>query len=435
MQKEEIIKILKTWNFWDKPLDTGIERKRYLDYFESLLESKEIVAVTGVRRSGKSYLMKQMAKRLIEERGISKDQILIANFEDSRFTDLNADLLEQIFEVYKQYRQPKGDIYVFLDEVQQVERWEKWVRMMHELDNAYLAVSGSNAELLGGELATTLTGRHLDIEVFPLSFEEFLKFKSEGGADISQIDVFLREYLKFGGFPKVVLEKDENKKQSTIVSYFRDIINKDLIKRHNIRKGEQLKSLAKFYLSNTSNLSSFNALEKHLKISANTIEKFSGYLDMAYLTFFMKRFFFKVREQEKSPRKIYSVDPGFANTIGFRFSENIGNLAENLVFLELRRRQLTNSVLEFYYWRNDRQEEVDFVVKDIRDKSGQLIQVCWDVNDLQTKKREFRSLLKAMAEFKLNMGLVITGNYEGEEKVDEKVVKFIPLGKWLLGKK
>ncbi|GAH12159.1 unnamed protein product, partial [marine sediment metagenome] len=166
-------------------------------------------------------------------------------------------------------------------------------------------------------------------------------------------------------------------------------VNKDLVRRYRIRKPEKLKSLAMFYLSNISSQTTFNALRKHLSISTSTVEKFSNYLETVYLTFFLKRFSFKFKEQEKSPRKVYSIDTGLSNTIGLRFSQNIGKVAENLVFLELLRRKITNPKIELYYWKNERHQEVDFVIKDgISIKK--LIQVCWDINKLNTKKKRNR---------------------------------------------
>ena len=434
MNKNEIFGILNDWNFWKKDLDTGIRRHFYLERLKKLSSTNQILVITGARRSGKSFIMKQIAKEFRNE-GVNSENILIVNFEDPRFTELNTKSLQEIYETYLEFLRPKGKPYIFLDEVQEVEEWEKWVSTIHELGKAEIIVSGSNAKLLSRELATLLTGRHLDLVVFPLSFREYLFFNDVSVNDeldliskMVEIKGLLRTYLEFGSFPKVVLSKE---KKEILLSYFADILNKDLIGRFRIRKFEKLKSLAKFYLSNISSLTTFNSTAKFLNISTDTAEKFSGYLETAYLLFFLKRFSFKVREQEKSPRKIYSIDTGLANTIGFRFSENIGRLAENLVFLELKRKQVTNPELEFYYWKDQHHREVDFVVKDGL-KVKQLIQVCWELNRTETRNREIRSLLKAMEEFKLKESLVITENYEAKEKIKNKQIRFFPLWKWLL---
>lgn len=435
MEKKELLNILNDWNFWKKDLETGVYRDSYLKVLNGLISSRQIKIITGARRSGKSFIMRQMAKHLIAS-GVDKKNILIVNFEDPGFVGLNTKLLGQIFDAYLEFRSPKGEIYVFLDEVQEVPRWEKWVRMMQELDKANMVVSGSNAKLLGGELATVLTGRHLDVTVMPLSFKEFLKFKNlkiKDNLDLISKDIevkrLLQEFLEFGSFPVVVLEE---KKAETLLDYYDDVVNKDLIKRYKIRKTEEIKGLIKFYLSNISSPITFASSGKFLKMSAETTERFSDYLETSYLMFFLKRFSYKFKEQEKSPRKVYAVDTGVANIIGFRFSANLGRLAENLVFLELKRRSYTNPWMEIYYWKSLAQEEVDFLVKEDT-KVKELIQVCWDIRDINTKKRETKALLKAMDEFKLKKGLIITEDYEGEEKVDGKKIEYVTLRRWLLG--
>jgi hypothetical protein len=178
MNKKELGEILQEWNFWEKDLTVGVNRDLYLKMLEGSMPSELIKVIMGVRRSGKSYIMKQLARWLMDKKGVNKDNILIINFEDPRFIDLSTKLIQQVFDFYLETYQPQGEIYVFLDEVQELPRGEKWVRMMQELDKANIIVSGSNSKLLSGELATTLTGRHLDITVMPLSFSEFLCFKN-----------------------------------------------------------------------------------------------------------------------------------------------------------------------------------------------------------------------------------------------------------------
>lgn len=434
MDKNEIIKILEDWNFWQKDLNTGVIRDSYLSVLEKMLSSEQVKIIIGARRSGKSYIMRQIASNLIKN-GVDKKQILIVNFEDPRFINLSTKLLDQIFEVYREFLSPECKAYVFLDEVQEIKEWEKWVRTMQELGKANIIISGSNARLLSKELATVLTGRHLDATVLPLSFSEFLKFKNVPVADAqtlavkdTQIKSYLREFLEIGSFPMVVLEAE---KEKILLAYFDDVLNKDLVRRYNIRKAEKLKALVKFYLSNVSSPVTFSSSGKFLEISTDTVEKFSGFLETSYMIFFLKRFSYKVKEQEKSPRKVYAIDTGLSNIIGFRFSGNMGRLAENAVFLELKRRAYTVSNKELYYWKNAQHEEVDFVIKE-NTKVKDLIQVCWDISDMKTKKREIRSLVKAMQEFGLEQGTIITEDFEGDEMIDDKKIQYIPLRKWLL---
>lgn len=434
MDKNEIIKIFGDWNFWDKDLNAGIKRPYYLDKIKNLHESSHIIVITGARGSGKSFIMRQTAKTLIKE-GIRKNNILIVNFEDPRFVELNTKILQQLYDVYLEFLNPQEKPYLFLDEIQEVKDWEKWVRTIHELDKAKIIISGSNAKLLSRELSTLLTGRHLDLVIFPLSFKEFLRFKN---VDLSkrfeivkkeiEIKRLLREYIEFGSFPEVVLGGE---KKQILLNYFEDILNKDIVRRFKIRKSKELVSLAKFYLGNISSLITFSSLERTLNISVDTVEKFSRYLEDTFILFFLKRFSYKFREQEKSPRKVYAIDVGLANTIGFRFSQNMGKLAENLVFLELKRKEMLGSNLEIYYWKDINHREVDFLIKENL-KVKQLIQVCWEVNRPETKNREIRALLKAMKEFNLEEGLIITDDYEAEENIKGKKINYIPLWKWYL---
>lgn len=435
MNKNELIEILNDWNFWKHDLDIGVIREDYLTKVRRFLNTNQVLTITGPRRAGKSFLMRQAAHALTAE-GVHKANLLMVNLEDPRFTQLDAALLGQLYETYLEFLAPKGPSYLFLDEIQEIDGWEKWVRAMHELRKAKLIISGSNAKLLSRELGTLLTGRHLDVTVFPLSFREFLQFHGVSVTDRLDaaqhrvaIQGLLRQYLESGAFPEVALSEQ---KKEILLSYFEDLVNKDLLRRFRIRKPQELRALVKFYLSHVATLTTCHSLEKFLNISAGTIEKFSDYLEQVYLVFFLKRFSFKVREQEKNPKKVYAIDPGLSNAVGFRFSENIGRLAENAVFLELRRRQALRPELELYYWKDVHHREVDFVLKEGA-RVTQLIQVCWNVEEIKTKERELRSLAKAMKELRADQALVVTETHEATEALKSQGVRFVPLWKWLLG--
>ena len=435
MDKNEIRAILKDWNDWEGQQDIGTVRSAYLDRLESLISgSNQVITITGPRRAGKSYLMRQMARRL-SDKGIRKENILFVNFEDPRFSSLDTKVLAQVYDVYKGFSSPTDTPYIFLDEIQEVKGWEKWVRTMHELKKAKLIVSGSNAELLSRELGTLLTGRHIDLTVFPLSFGEYLTFnKLEVNntfgflGKTAEIDGLLHKYIEAGSFPEVALSA---KKTEVLLNYFDDLLTKDLLKRFRVRKTPVMKSLIKYYLSNAANLVSFTKVGKFLQTNPHTVEKFSGYFEDVYLIFLLKRFSYKVKEQEKSPRKIYGIDTGLCNSLGFRFSENIGRLAENIVFLALKRKQMLDPQIELFYWKDAQHREVDFVIKHGKDVEN-MIQVCWDMHDDKTKTRELRSLQKAMSELKTDKAIIITEDAEGEEKLNGFTVKTVPLWKWLL---
>ena len=434
MTKHEIIQILDDWNFWNRDQKTGVSRPIYISRLESLFSSNQVITITGPRRAGKSFVMRQMAKQLINKGHNPKD-IMHVNLEDPRFTESGVLFLEKIFETYREYISPQNTPILFLDEIQEIEGFEKWVRMMHELSKAKIIISGSNARILSRELGTLLTGRHLDMEVFPLSFIEFLSFNNIALTDKmdligkeSEIKSALRKYIEYGSFPEVALSEQ---KKEILLSYFEDVITKDLLRRFNIKKTQDLRAIAKHYLSNISALSTFKSIERSLDMSITSVKSYTGYLEQAYLLFPLKRFSFKVKEQEKSPRKIYAIDTGLCNAVGFRFSENDGRLAENVVFVALKRKQNLNPDMELFYWKDVHHREVDFVIKDGL-KVTNLIQVCWNVQDEKTKNRELRSLRKAMEELNVTNATVITGETEGEERLHDNTVKLVPLWKWLL---
>ena len=433
MQKSEIIEILSDWNFWAKEVDTGTTREEYLDTLVNLItKTNQIICIAGIRRSGKSTIIRQIAKQLI---GQQNADTLIVNFEDERFRQRDLDLLIDIYSTYREKVKPKSTPFIFLDEIQNIPEWERFARGVHERGEAKIIVSGSSSKLLSAELATLLTGRHIMFFVQPLSFKEFLTFNGmsvENEIEILahriEIKQLLDEFREYGGFPEVVQSSD---KQRILLSYFETLIVKDVIERFNIREREKIRTIAKFYLTNISSPISFNKISGFLNIPLTTVERFSDHLETANVVFFLKKFSFSFKEQEKAQRKIYSADVGMSNAIGFRFSENLGKIMENIVAVELKKRQSFNPQIEIYYWKDYQQREVDFVVKEGLDVV-QLIQVCHDVTNLETKEREVRSLVRAMKEFKLTEGLIITDDFEGEEEVKGFKIEYVPMWKWLL---
>lgn len=433
MQKSEIIEILSDWNFWAKEVDTGTTREEYLDTLVNLItKTNQIICIAGIRRSGKSTIIRQIAKQLI---GQQNADTLIVNFEDERFRQRDLDLLINIYSTYREKVKPKSTPFIFLDEIQNIPEWERFARGVHERGEAKIIVSGSSSKLLSAELATLLTGRHIMFFVQPLSFKEFLTFNEmsvENEIEILahriEIKQLLDEFREYGGFPEVVQSSD---KQRILLSYFETLIVKDVIERFNIREREKIRTIAKFYLTNISSPISFNKISGFLNIPLTTVERFSDHLETANVVFFLKKFSFSFKEQEKAQRKIYSADVGMSNAIGFRFSENLGKIMENIVAVELKKRQSFNPQIEIYYWKDYQQREVDFVVKEGLDVV-QLIQVCHDVTNLETKEREVRSLVRAMKEFKLTEGLIITDDFEGEEEMKGFKIEYVPMWKWLL---
>ncbi|MFH1259973.1 MAG: ATP-binding protein [Elusimicrobiota bacterium] len=288
MQKEKILEILNDWNFWQKHPFVGIKRDDLLRDIAQLNYKSFAISIIGPRRSGKSILIKQLAEKLIDE-GVSSRNILIVNLEDYRWQNLDLALLDEVYSIYLDEINISDKPYIFLDEIHRVPQWERFVRTILEKKEASFFVSGSSAKLLSKELATLLTGRNLVVEVLPLSFKEFLKFNNIEIKEVldvitgkKEILNLFKKYLEWGGFPEVVLSEE---KMAILCQYFEDILEKDVTARYEVRRKDKLNTLAKFYLSNISNLITFRKIEKFLKIPLVTIERFSSYLQDAHLKF------------------------------------------------------------------------------------------------------------------------------------------------------
>jgi len=446
MIKKDVIETIADLNFWNKDQDVGIYREDYLKSLETLIEAKNFaVSIIGVRRAGKTFLSKQILKRFLEK-GMDKEQTLYVNFEEPSFRPYLSDVefLNDIYESYRYFLNEKERAILVLDEVQNVENWESWVRIMLERrENIKIILTGSSSKLLSKELATKLTGRTLTLKIFPLSFKEFLKFKNfeiekkhQTVTRKKDLMKLFREYLEFGSFPEVVLNEKREIKTKILKELFDSVITRDIVERYNIRQSKILKSLAALTIQNFSSYTSVpklvNIFENVVKrkISPTLINQYLEYFSQAFLLFLVPIFSVKVKEQLLYPKKLYCVDNGLINAVSFKFSEDLGKLAENLVFLDLLRKQLIKPELEVYYWKKS-DKEVDFVLKEGLNVK-KLIQVCWNVTERKTKEREVNNLLTAINEFKLKEGLILTEDFEHEEKVNGKRIIYMPLWKWLL---
>ncbi len=403
----------------------GLPRPGYRTILYSTRIS-EITILTGVRRSGKSTLMYQIIDSLLKN-GISAEQILFVNLEDNR---LAKDTLDDIYQSYRENINPDKKAYVFLDEVHRKEKWESWVRRHYDQKSeCKFVVSGSCSCLLKKEYSTLLTGRNLTFEVFPLSFAEFLLFKGIEAdrrkvtkgiilkTDEYRILNALKEYMTHGGFPDVFF-KDEGFKTKVLSQYFDDTLYKDIIDRYSLNS-KKAKDLALYFMANFTSVMSLRNLRAALGLSYESIKDYLSYFQEAFLFFTLDHFSYSMKEQKTRSSKVYCIDNGLRNAVSFKFSKDEGKLAENLVFLELRR-----NGADVYYWKN--KGEVDFVVKC---DSGKLeaINVSFtdDIND-----RELNGLDELSKEYKLASKIIIT---KGLEK-KEAGIEFVPLWKWLLGK-
>ena len=377
--------------------------------------------ITGVRRCGKSILAFQLARR---------GSFAYVNFEDERLS-MNAGELNKVLEAVYSL---KGDVdLLVLDEIQNVDGWEKFVARI--IPTKKVVITGSNARLMSRELATYLTGRHIDFVLYPFSFREFLLYK---GAEIRKEDVhstrfaamakgLLDEYLQTGGFPLAL-----KLGRLFLLENFRDIVERDVVQRYKIKYSAKLKELARYLLSNTACEITYNKLKNVFSLgSVNTVSNWISFLENSYLVFKLERFSPKLKETVLAPKKIFSIDTGLSNAVGFKVSENRGRGMESLVAVELlRRRDYWRKDWEIYYWKDYRQREVDFVVKE-GSEVKHLIQVCSEVTP-ENEKREIEPLLRCMKEFGAREGMILTLEQEEEKIVNGKRILYRPLWKWLL---
>jgi predicted AAA+ superfamily ATPase len=385
------------------------------------LNSNVALFILGVRRCGKSTL----ALQLFADRRFG-----YINFDDERLLGVTSKDLNTIVQAFYELYGNDLDSMIF-DEIQNAKGWELFVSRLRE--SKRIIVTGSNSKLLSGELSTYLTGRHIDATIFPFSFREFLRYK---GIEVSstlttgeraQLNSLLAEYLENGGFPEFF------KYGSMILSsIYNDIITKDIIQRHKIKHIEAFRQIARYMISNTGGEFTYSSLRSLTPVkNAITIKGWAGYMQEAYLLFFIERFSFKLKNMAMAPKKVYAIDTGIANLLGYRSDQNIARLMETTVAVELKRRQAKGLVKEVYYWKDYQQREVDFVIKE-GNKVIELIQVTYASSREEVKEREIGSILAASKELHCDRLKIITTDYEGSEMVEGKRIGFVPLWKWLL---
>ena len=438
LRREEIIELTSVENFWGRPQEVGIERDHYLKHLNRLAKAKDFsISIIGVRRSGKTFLTKQFLKKAIDS-GLDPKQTLYVNLEDPRFHPyLSLELLDEIYQAYRTFVNKEGFALIVLDEVQNIKNWEKWVRRTMEKENVQIVMTGSTSSLLKTEVSTALTGRSLTLEVFPLSFHEFLKFKGvvlEDQLDVvknkAKIERLFIEYLQFGGFPRVVLEEDEFLKREMLKELFDGIVMRDILFRHGFRDVNSVKLVAELAINSFSSLKSVSSLRNELagilkrKVSPNFVAEVMEALRESYLLFTIPPFSPKIKDVKKYPKKIYAVDTGLATTVTLSFSKNLGRLVENAVALHLIKKYGENNL---FYYRGKR--EVDFILREGL-RITKAIQVTWDLRE--SYEREVKALLEAMNVFDLEEGIIVTADQEREEVYEDKEIRVLPFWKFLL---
>ena len=411
-QRQQLDDLRKRENIIER---AGINAAKFLAY-------PNILVILGVRRCGKSTLSFQL---------FSGQKFGYINFDDDRLNSIKAADLNKILQAF--YELYGTDIEnIILDEVQEVDAWQKFASRLR-LDKKVI-VTGSNSEILSGELATSLTGRHIDITLFPFSFEELLIYKGinyKGTLTTKEkalLSNAMEDYLYNGGFPERLKFGKELLRQ-----IYNDIITKDIVKRHRIKNESNLRGVSTFLMSNISKEFSYSSIIKATSVkNVLTVSKWISYLEDAYLFFKLNRFSFKLKETVFAPKKIYAIDTGLSNSLSLNLSERFGQLIENAVAIELfRRRAEEHNKYDLFYWKDHQQREVDFIVKE-SSKVSQLIQVTYASPNDEIANRETRNLLTASKELHCNNLLIVTWGYEGTIQKENKIIKCIPLWKWLL---
>lgn len=391
--------------------DTSILRAVNQDEY---IDSEQIVVISGVRRSGKSTLLRQFASRF--------DNYRYLNFDDERLIRFEVDDFANLMLLW----QKQGNFNaIFLDEIQNVSQWERFVRRIHN-EGYKVFITGSNSKLLSGEFSTHLTGRHKTIELFPFSFPEFLTMKkissrnaittAEKATLLSAFD----EYLMEGGFPYYC----KTGERDFLILLYDNILYKDVLFRFAIREKKVFRELASFALSNIGKEFSYENIAKTLNIKSNTTVKiYLDNMEESYLIFTLPKYDFSLKKQYTSNKKMYVIDNGLRNSVAFYFSEEKGRLLENTVFLELKRRGGT------LYFHKDKQE-CDFIVHR-GSRISEAIQVCFDLNN-SNKKREINGLLEAMNYYQLDHGIIVTQNQKESFIKDGKQINVLPAYEFLM---
>ena len=402
--------------FWE--LETGILRSQLMEV-EQAGKVPHAVIVSGMRRVGKSTLLAQMAHRL------GKEQFYYINFEDDRFLGFQAedanDLYQVLIEVF-------GERKIFIvDEVQNISGWEHFVRRFMDMGFKFY-ITGSNASLLSKELGTRLTGRYVPIELFPFSFKEFLEFRKDATpdfgrmttADHGRLQSFLQAYLQSGGIPDALKYPE----MPLLRTLYDDVLYRDIATRYRLDDVTAIRELAFYLISNPTGLISFNKLKDQFRVgSVNTIKNYIGYMENSWLLFTLNVYAYSVKRQQIAPKKIYCIDTGLVNAVGFGFSPNTGKLLENLIFLAIRRK-----TKDIYYVSSPGGYEVDFYLPD----TGQLIQVTQNLSQPATRDREIRALGNAIQNIKVQNALILADANEDSFEINGIPVEIRSAAQWLL---
>jgi predicted AAA+ superfamily ATPase len=410
--------------------ENGVPRT-ILEKSLSYMDNDFIISICGVRRAGKSTLLKQMINHLVYTRQIDPRNILSVNLEDPVFNFYKDDVrnLEKIFQDYLKLQNPTDRVYLFLDEVQFFKDWQVFVKSKYEKKGIKIIVTGSNSRLLSAELVTLLSGRTLVVNVMPFSFKEILRADGletsntvELLAHSNRIKKRFDEYLQYGGFPQVVFEKNREIKSDILKNYYTNIFYNDIVPRFDIKKSDYAEKLLYYLITNVSTPISYNNLANVVALSDKTIKEYITYFSQSMLLFTLDRFSPSVKKQIAGSKKVYSIDNGLVNAVAFKISENFGPLFENIVAIELLRREE-----RFFYYQTPLQKEVDFFIPQSEEK---LVQVCADLANDKTRKREITLLKAVMRETSIKNSILITLDEENLIQEEDLEIKIMPAWKF-----
>lgn len=364
-----------------------IKRKFYLEKIVKLIDTEDIKVITGVRRCGKTVLLKQIIDEL-ENRGIASENIIYMSFESSKYKNIrNDDELDEF--IFSKTNNLNGKIYLLFDEIQKVKNWEVSLNSYRVDLECDIYITGSNSQLLSGELATLISGRYISINMLPFSFKELIQYHDEMHENIDEIKLF-EQYLSYGGFPGL-LNYENEEKEKYLYDLYSTIVLNDILYKNKVKDLDLLERLMEFMISNIGQLFSANSISKYIKnenrkTTPHTIINYMDYARNAFIFYQIKRENIKQKRKLLISDKYYLVDSGFYFIFNGSTQRNWGQLLENIVFLELIRQGYSITIGKI------QDLEVDFVCR----KANQIkyIQVSQSILDENTRKREFKSLEK-----------------------------------------
>ncbi len=427
--------LLEQYNpHWSQPYEFNlIPRAKYSGQVMSLAARKEITVLKGIRRSGKSSLLKLVINALIKK-GVPAQNVLFMNLEDYRFgSEKSVATLDQIYQAYLQKKTPAGKIYILLDEIQEIPDFEKWLRTYYEQQESLkFMITGSSSSLFSKELATLLTGRQIPVEVFPFSFREFLAYKAPAlleaidskpldslylSKTFAEVEPLLKQYLDQGGFPEMVKNEQPEGNILALQQYIADIILRDIAQRYNIRKIEVLQKLALYLIYNMGNFINVSHIAEQVGSNRTTVLELIAYLKEVYMIFTTGSFSFSLNEQLTTTRarRVYCIDNGFFAAIKTNSEKDFPKKMKNAVFQQLR----FHWDRELFYWRE--KVEIDFVFQ-----NGFPVSLTADEGD---KDREVYQLFHYLNQHNLPLGLLISWKKLQILEENERKVFILPL--WL----